>query len=517
MANFNIDDTIPKNTEAVRFGAQRIREIKTILNATFGQIFNNDGPSYTFQTGWLPSASIANLAIVTVKIADLAVTTVKLAVGVLSKTAAGHALMEDGYLCSDAGTFAGALITGRTYRIDTLAGGDIFTNAGYVSPGVPFVALGTGIITPTTWTSTVVIDVVAASKGTHTAALISGRTYRIDTLQSGDDFSNVGYVSAGVPFTATGTTPATWANGTTVVDTVLEEGLAKLNDGLLTANAAGRAKMQDGFIQTAQLGYQSVTNPKLAPQAVTLDKMDPTAIAVLGWAQITGSGLRANRLLKSGTGSISATTSPTVTTHGLFSMSTGTHELGAIPTLVKDVVAVVINRNEDSSYLSGSGENRVYTPGPAFPSTTLISGQVYFARPVDAAGSLSTSHFTLHATPADAVNGVNAIDFGGDFTSGTPYIQYFRPSDAIVNGAAIFPLAIAGQQGEYQGAIIVWNSPPSDSHYLAVFTNNDPANTSAFRIMGQAANYVIIGPNGGTVGNGNWNTAYPSMRLVGLR
>lgn len=48
----------------------------------------------------------------------------------------------------------------------------------------------------------------------NTYSLIIGEEYIIDSLQAGDDFSNVGYVSDGVSFIATGTTPTNWTNGT---------------------------------------------------------------------------------------------------------------------------------------------------------------------------------------------------------------------------------------------------------------------------------------------------------------
>lgn len=506
MSLFN--DTLPPNTEAVRNGASRIREMKTTLNAALGQLFNDDT---SLKSAIWGTASIQDGAITTAKLLDHCVTTVKLAIGALSVDAPGHAVMADGYLCSDPGTFAGALIIGNTYRIDALAGGDVFTNVGYVSDGIPFVATGTA---PTTWTNgTIVNDVASGAYGFKTSALTSGRTYRIDALVSPDDFTNVGYVSLHTVFTATGTTPNVWAHGTIIVDTVLEEGLAKLADGVLVANSAGRAKMENGYITSSKLGSGAVTTDKLADSAVTLVKLDPSARGAIGWACIKGPGLRGNRLL---TTTISATTAPTVTAHGLFTMSSGNHELGAIPTSVDDVIAVVINRNEDSSYLTGSGENHVYTPGPVFPGTSLLAGAVYFARPVNSSGTLSSNQFTLHATPQDVVNGVNVIDFGGSISSGTPYIQYFRLADRTVKNCAVFPLALAGQEGEYLGAIVAWLTPPSSAHYQALFNNNDPAQLSAFRIMGQDANYVIFGPNGATVGNGNWGSAYPSMRLTGL-
>lgn len=53
---------------------------------------------------------------------------------------------------------------------------------------------------------------------TSSGSLEVGKTYYIDYLEVGDDFSNVGYVSDGVSFVATGTTPTTWTNGTYVVN-----------------------------------------------------------------------------------------------------------------------------------------------------------------------------------------------------------------------------------------------------------------------------------------------------------
>lgn len=46
--------------------------------------------------------------------------------------------------------------------------------------------------------------------------LVIGNVYVIAALESGDDFSNVGYVAEDVPFTATGTTPNDWSNATVV-------------------------------------------------------------------------------------------------------------------------------------------------------------------------------------------------------------------------------------------------------------------------------------------------------------
>jgi hypothetical protein len=47
--------------------------------------------------------------------------------------------------------------------------------------------------------------------------LVVGEEYVVDTLEAGDDFLNVGYISVGVTFTATGTTPTNWSNGSSVL------------------------------------------------------------------------------------------------------------------------------------------------------------------------------------------------------------------------------------------------------------------------------------------------------------
>lgn len=50
-------------------------------------------------------------------------------------------------------------------------------------------------------------------------SLVVGNTYLIQTLEAGDDFSNVGYISENNHFIATGTTPTTWSNSTVVTTT----------------------------------------------------------------------------------------------------------------------------------------------------------------------------------------------------------------------------------------------------------------------------------------------------------
>lgn len=59
---------------------------------------------------------------------------------------------------------------------------------------------------------------------TTSGLLIVGKRYVIynGDLQAGDDFTNVGFVTQGVPFEATGTTPTVWTNGTSVATLIAE-------------------------------------------------------------------------------------------------------------------------------------------------------------------------------------------------------------------------------------------------------------------------------------------------------
>lgn len=52
-----------------------------------------------------------------------------------------------------------------------------------------------------------------------TSPLIIGEQYLIQVLNAGDNFTNVGFISVDVPFIAIGTTPTTWVNSTVVYTT----------------------------------------------------------------------------------------------------------------------------------------------------------------------------------------------------------------------------------------------------------------------------------------------------------
>lgn len=71
----------------------------------------------------------------------------------------------------------------------------------------------------------------------ETTVLVIGKTYVVDALQAGDNFTNVGYVSDGVAFIATATTPTVWVNGTDVFEIKIEIDLLQneLDENLLVS------------------------------------------------------------------------------------------------------------------------------------------------------------------------------------------------------------------------------------------------------------------------------------------
>ena len=111
---------------------------------------------------------------------------------------------------------SGELIVGQTYLIETLEIGDDFSNVGYVSEGVEFIATGT---TPTVYVNSTVVNFVTEL---FSGTLIIGKDYEIAAI-AGDDFTNIGFVAINTPFEATGTTPTTWTDGTIVTNVTTQK------------------------------------------------------------------------------------------------------------------------------------------------------------------------------------------------------------------------------------------------------------------------------------------------------
>lgn len=124
-----------------------------------------------------------------------------------------------------------------------------------------------------------------ATSGTLTIGVL----YLIEQLQDGDDFSNVGYVTDGTPFEATGTTPTIWDNSTQVWDVVASTPAAVVCDntiGTITFTYIGQGSYQinsDGlFIGNVWLGQPSSDSTSiilgialLNPDIINLDCYQP--------------------------------------------------------------------------------------------------------------------------------------------------------------------------------------------------------------------------------------------------
>lgn len=91
---------------------------------------------------------------------------------------------------------------------------------------------------------------------TTSGELVVGKTYVIDTLVVGDDFTNCGYVEEGTAFVAEDTTPTAWTEGTSVFNVTDSEVQANvlentLGDIVWTTASTGvfEGTLDDAFLE----------------------------------------------------------------------------------------------------------------------------------------------------------------------------------------------------------------------------------------------------------------------------
>lgn len=128
--------------------------------------------------------------------------------------------------------------------------------------------------------------------GSDSGTLVIGKTYNIETLEVGDDFSNVGYTSEGVDFIATGTTPTVWSNGTFVLNITDSQPqmdvLVSMDsfpvavtynpvDGI-TYNSAGGLFLQD---KTYIDGQTALSTTRTSDSVISYSGTNVTALSVL--------------------------------------------------------------------------------------------------------------------------------------------------------------------------------------------------------------------------------------------
>ena len=181
---------------------------------------------------------------------------------------------------------------GKYYLIRHLETGDDFSNIGYVADGVSFKATGTeaniwsndtvvyagtlgyGTLSleltdtftnltdyindnkadcPGAFADTGICDLLNVTNysdqtcvdelfnTTAVTSIVIGEWYLIRELVAGDDFSNVNYVSEGVPFQATGTTPIDWTHNTVVYEYTCVD-ITPISNSIEVSNITGETE-----------------------------------------------------------------------------------------------------------------------------------------------------------------------------------------------------------------------------------------------------------------------------------
>ncbi len=114
-------------------------------------------------------------------------------------------------------------------------------------------------------------------KGNYTSTtsglLVIGKTYNVIATLSTDDFSNVGWVTDGVDFVATGTTPTIWTNSSEVVN--------------VTDSAPTIVELENSTGETVTPSYNATTfkdTITISGSAFAVDKVGIVSFAIGGTA-----------------------------------------------------------------------------------------------------------------------------------------------------------------------------------------------------------------------------------------
>jgi len=145
------------------------------------------------------------------------------------------------------------------------------------------------------YTATLTQEFVSTTSGD----LEIGKTYVIDTLETGDDFDNTGYVEEGTPFVAIAETPTVWTESTVVINmtdsapvpTVFRNSLGtpifeRIEEGVNTATLAGVFTEGDVFFPNDYIVFDG--------GFATLERTDDDTITI---STFDGDGLPADDLL----------------------------------------------------------------------------------------------------------------------------------------------------------------------------------------------------------------------------
>lgn len=145
MSFFN--DTVPSGSEAVKLGAQRIREMKTSLNTVIGKIFSDAGE---FLTKWITTSQLGDRVVGMEQLADGAVGATQLAQAALSADTTGRSKMADGFLTVGK-LAAGFVLPNGNVGTDQLADSGVTTNK-LADAAVTMAKAATGLLKVSTGT-----------------------------------------------------------------------------------------------------------------------------------------------------------------------------------------------------------------------------------------------------------------------------------------------------------------------------------------------------------------------------
>jgi hypothetical protein len=127
--------------------------------------------------------------------------------------------------------------------------------------------------------------VTGAAESQTSGALVEGDTYLILSLEAGDDFANVGYVEAGTPFVATGTTPTDYTNSTVVFNLTESDASIEVNEvkNVTGATATWAFKNEGGLVigVTFSTGFMTdynVVQGELIVESATVAHIDETSV-----------------------------------------------------------------------------------------------------------------------------------------------------------------------------------------------------------------------------------------------
>lgn len=173
------------------------------------------------------------------------------------------------------------------YVTDGAGGLDADSGSATVTPWLAITTPGGTPSGGTFW-----LGVSSATSG----VLVSGKRYQIQTFVAGDDFTNLGATAneTGIIFTATGTTPTDWTNGSTLIEITTD-----------VAYSASAATLEAALEATEAVVGVSVTKSGTAPVwLVQWDSVGAVALMTGGGSLLTPASAAVTSEIRAGSSTV---------------------------------------------------------------------------------------------------------------------------------------------------------------------------------------------------------------------